>query len=79
MKKRSNLGNLENDHQYKKVYIKNESSPLAKKEDDRLFTRLRKLKTEDPENERLYKIRKRKLLKGNEIIDEFDVTKSLFQ
>ena len=77
MDNRVNLHNLDENHPYKKVYLKNESSPLTKKENDRLYTKLRKLRVDKPEIQ--YSIKKGKLLEDQEVIDEFNINNSLFQ
>ena len=65
----------------KKVYLKNEDTPLQRKENDRLFQKMRNLRAEedDPENPvNLYKIRSGKLYKNEEVIDTFNLENQLF-
>ena len=65
----------------KKVFLKNEDTPLQKKENDRLFKKMRDLREEEedvnnPVN--IYKIRFGKLLKNDEVIDTFNLENQLF-
>ena len=72
------LKELEVDNLLRKVYIKNESTPLVRKENDRLFTKLRKLKEDNPGDADKYKIVKGKLMDGINVIDEFNISNSIF-
>ena len=64
----------------KKVWIKNEDTPLQKKENDRLYKKLRELRAEEDEDEpeNTYRIKGGKLYKNNEIIDTFNLDNQLF-
>ena len=65
----------------KKVFLKNEDTPLQKKENDCLFKKMRDLRgaEEDPVNPaNVYKIRSGKLFKNEEVIDTFNLENQLF-
>ena len=65
----------------KKVFLKNEDTPLQKKENDRLFKKMRDLRAaeEDPDNPiNTYKIRSGKLYKNEEVVDTFNLENQLF-
>ena len=64
----------------RKVWIKNEDTPLQKKENDRLYKKLRDLRAEEDEGapENTYRIRGGKLFKNNEVIDTFNLENQLF-
>ena len=64
----------------RKIWIKNEDTPLQKKENDRLYTKFRNLKSqEDEENPvNIYKIKGGKLFKNDEVIDTFNLENQLF-
>ena len=65
----------------KKVFLKNEDTPLQKKENDRLFKKMRDLRDaeEDPDNPaNTYRIRSGKLFKNDEVIDTFNLENQLF-
>ena len=65
----------------KKVFLKNEDTPLQKKENDRLFKKMRDLRAEeeDPDNPtNVYKIRSGKLYKNEEVVDTFNLENQLF-
>ena len=69
------------DSPLKKVFLKNEDTPLQKKENDRLFKKMRDLRAQeenpdDPAN--LYKIRSGKLYQNEEVIDTFNLENQLF-
>ena len=49
----------------------------ARKENDRLYNKMRKLKGENPE--RQIKISKGKLLDGENVVDEFNITIQFFK
>ena len=74
MTNKSKLRRLEENNPLRRIFIKNETSPLARKETDRLYTKMKKLKEEDTEGERDYKILRGKLLDGENIIDEFNIS-----
>lgn len=65
----------------KKVFLKNEDTPLQRKENDRLFKKMRELRDaeEDPDNPtNVYKIRSGKLFKNEEVVDTFNLENQLF-
>ena len=65
----------------KKVFLKNEDTPLQKKENDRLFKKMRDLRAaeEDPDNPtNMYRIRSGKLYKNEEVVDTFNLENQLF-
>ena len=65
----------------KKVFLKNEDTPLQKKENDRLYQKMRELRAEeeDPDNPtNIYKIRSGKLYKNDEVLDTFNLENQLF-
>ena len=65
----------------KKIFLKNEDTPLQKKENDRLYKQLRELRDaeEDPDNPvNVYKLRSGKLYKNDEVIDTFNLENQLF-
>ena len=69
---------------FKKVFIKNDDSPLTRKENDRLHTKMKGLRTQEGPDEpvNVYKIKSNKLDKNEEVIDEFNLNNSftsLFQ
>ena len=72
------LSDLEENNPLRKVFIKNESTPLTRKENERLYKKLFKLKEKDPDNRDEYKIIKGKLMCRNTIVDEFNIAKSFF-
>ena len=70
------------DSAIKKVFLKNEDTPMQRKENDRLYGKLRELieAEEDPENpENRYYIKSGKLHKNDIVIDEFSLDNQLFQ
>ena len=62
----------------RKVFLRNENSSMYRKGNDRLYSKLCKLKEDDPENDGMYKIDNRKLLRGDEVLDEFNLVNSIF-
>lgn len=65
----------------KKVFLKNEDTPLQKKENDRLYRKMRDLRAaeEDPDNPtNKYIIRSGKLYKNEEVLDTFNLENQLF-
>ena len=72
------LKELDEDDVLRKVFIKRETSPLTRKENDRLYKKLQKLKEEIPNDRYKYKLEKGKLKCDNAVLDEFNITKSLF-
>ena len=76
MENKGKLHKLEENNTLRKIYIKNETTPLVRKENDRLYTKLRNLKAEHPDN--VFKIMKGKLMEGERIIDEFNINNSIF-
>ena len=64
----------------KKIWLKNEDTPMQKKENDRLYNRLRELwsaeDADDPAN--IYKIKSGKLFKNDEVIDTFNLENQIF-
>ena len=69
------------DSPLKKVFLKNEDTPLQKKENDRLYQKMRDLRAaeEDPDNpDNAYKIRSGKLYKNDAIVDSFNLENQLF-
>ena len=62
-----------------RVFVKNDDPPLTRKENDRLFQKLRELRAEEEEGvESIYKITKRKLYKADTVIDEFNLSNQIF-
>ena len=61
----------------RKIFIKNETTPLVRKENDRLYKKLKELKNENPNAEHRYKITKGKLMKDDHIIGEFNIANSI--
>ena len=78
MNKKSKLKRLTENNPLHKVFIKNETSPLNRKENDRLYNKMIKLKEGDKDNEGLYKLVKGKLMRGDNIIDQFNINNSIF-
>ena len=69
------------DSPIKKVFLKNEDTPLQKKENDRLFKKMRDLRAaEDNPDEpvNVYRLRSGKLFKKEEVIDTFNLENQLF-
>ena len=64
----------------RKVWLKNEDTPLQKKENDRLYGKFRELRDlEDPDQPiNTYKIKGGKLYKNDEVIDTFNLENQLF-
>ena len=64
----------------KKIWLKNEDTPMQKKENDRLYSKMRELRNaEDPDNPvNTYKIKSGKLLKNDEVIDNFNLENQIF-
>ena len=76
MKNSKKLNQLKAEDPLRKVFIKHETSPLHRKENDRIYTKLKKLKEEH--SNRVYKIFKGKLYEDEEQIDEFNINNSIF-
>ena len=72
MNNKIKLQELEDNNLWK-IFIKNESSPLHMKENNRSYRKLCKLKADNPNNEEAYKMAKGKLLEGDESLDEFNI------
>ena len=77
MKNKLKLRAREEADSLRKVFLWNENLPMYRKENDRLYSKLSKLK-DDPENDGMYKIDNRKLLRGDEVLDEFNLVNSIF-
>ena len=77
MKNKFKFKDLGQTHALRKVFIKNETSPITRKENDRIYTKMKKLKDENCDKE--YKIVKGKLYDGENVIDEFNINNSLFR
>ena len=63
------------------MFLKNEDTPLQKKENDRLYQKMRELRAaeanqDDPEN--VYKLKSGKLYKNDDVIDSFNLENQLF-
>ena len=74
------LKQLTADSPFKKVFLKNDDPPLTRKENDRLYLKVRELRSkEDAQNpENSFIIKSGKLLKNNQPIDEFNLNNVLF-
>ena len=70
------LNKLDANNVLRKVFIKNERTPLARKENDRLYNKLRTLRGDNPDIQ--YKIEKGKLMQGDQVIDEYNISNSIF-
>ena len=69
------------EHPLKKVYLKNDDPPLTRKENERLHRKVWKLRAleVDPGNPKnTYKIKKGKLYKTDAVIDEFNLSNTVF-
>ena len=64
----------------KRIWLKNEDTPMQKKENDRLYNKMRELRNaEDPDNPvNMYKIKSGKLFKNDEVIDNFNLENQIF-
>ena len=59
----------------KKVFLKNEDTPLQKKENDRLHKKMRELRAKEVDSANpvnTYKVRSGNLFKNEEVIDTFN-------
>ena len=72
------LNDLGTGNTLRKVFIKNETTPLVRKENDRIYTKLRKLREDNPGETEKFKIVKGKLMDGNTVLDEFNINNSIF-
>ena len=75
------LKDLNPDNYLKKIFIKNDDPPLTRKENERLYIKLKELREkEDKDNpENRYYIKKGKLYKnGGDVVDEFNLSNQLF-
>ena len=61
----------------RKVFIKHDASPLHRKENNRIYSKLKKLRLEHTDRE--YKIRKGILYEDDQQIDQFNINNSIFQ
>ena len=77
MKSCGKLNKLQPDNPLRRVFIKHEASPLHRKESDRLYSKMKKLREENAD--RQYKISKGKLYENEQQIDEFNISNSIFQ
>ena len=63
----------------RKVFIKNEQTPLTRKENSRLFGEFKKLQETHKDDEtKIVKLEKGKLYFNGEVVDEFSLTNQLF-
>ena len=70
------LNSLNASDPLRKVFIKHEASLFHRKENDRIYSKYKKLKDEHPGRE--YKLSKGILYEDNEQIDEFNISNSIF-
>ena len=68
MKNKAKLKTLEETDTLRKVFIKNEETPLARKENDGVYTKMKELKENNPEKAKDVRITKGKLLKSPSMI-----------
>ena len=76
MKNSKKLSLLSIEDPLRKVFIRHEASPLHRKENDRIYSKLKKSKEDHPDTE--YKIIKGKLYEDDQEIDEFNIKNSIF-
>ena len=62
------LKTIEETDPLRKVFIKNEETPLVRKENDRLYTKMKELQENNPEKAKDFRITKGKLLKTPSMI-----------
>lgn len=62
----------------RRIYIKNDQPPLSKRENDRLFSKMLRLRDSETEDHVTYKINYGKLYKNDVQIDEFNLSNQLF-
>ena len=74
MKNKAKLRTLEETGPLRRVFIKNENTPLVREENDRLYTKMKELK----ENAKGSRITKGKLMEGTNVLDEFNINNSIF-
>ena len=75
-----NLKDLPEDHVLKKVYIKNEQTPLTRKENSRLYQEFKKLQEAHQINaDNRVRLEKGKLYLNNTVVDEFNLANQIFQ
>ena len=79
LKNCKNLGKLAEGHALKKVFIKSEAPPLTRKENKRLADKMWTLRRAEPPGSTIkYILSKGKLLKDDQVIDEFDLGNQIF-
>ena len=76
--KKEKLKDLDEEHSYRRIFINNDSSPLNRKENDRLSKKLYNLKRQNEGNGDVYKMEKGKLYKNRDVIDQFNIANSIF-
>ena len=78
MKNKAKLKTLEETSPLRRVFIKNEDTPLVRKENDRLYTKIKELKENNPAKAKEFRITKGKLMEGTNVLDEFNINNSIF-
>ena len=79
MKDAKNIGDLDDEHLLRKVFIRYDQPPLTNKENQRLYNKLRDMRTADVNNEHTYKITRGVLFQGTVEVDRFNISNQLFQ
>ena len=71
---------LNQENYLRKVFLKNDDPPLTRKENERLGAKMKQMREdEDPDHpQNKYYIKKGKLYKNDEEIDEFNLNNQLF-
>ena len=79
MKNAKNIVNLADEHPLRRVFIRYDQPPLTNRENQRLYSKLRDLRTADSDHEHEYKITRGVLYQGTVEIDRFNISNQLFQ
>jgi hypothetical protein len=73
------LNGLAEDNLLKKVYVKNEQTPLTRKENSRIYGEFKKLQqTHEGDETKQVKLERGKLYLNGDVVDEFSLTNQLF-
>ena len=73
------LNGLQEDNVLRKVFIKNEQTPLTRKENSRIYGEFKKLKElHEADESQKVKLEKGKLYLNDEVVDEFNLSNQLF-
>ena len=79
LKNTKKLKDLGEEHTLKKVYIKNDQTPLTRKENSRLYGEFKKLiETHNGDRNNRVRLDKGKLYLNNNVVDEFNLANQIF-